>query len=75
MPVGAPNSAARWLSENIDSIPTHHTHALIGWRRGEAFVILSGTKDECEPMCAGDDMSHVLCELDHYRQFSKAPAE
>lgn len=74
MALGAPNSSARFLSENIDTIPTHHAYALIGWRRGEAFVMVSGTKDECRAMHS-DDTAQVLCELDHYRTYSKAPAE
>lgn len=66
MNVGAPHSPARWLSENIDSIPTHHTHALIGMDKGNPVLVTSGTKAECAGALT-DGTRQTVCELDKYR--------
>lgn len=65
MTIGAPNSPARWLSENIDSIPTHHAYALMAMVDGSPVLVTSGTKSHCNAT-----MTHaqqVVCELDKYR--------
>lgn len=66
MKIGAPNSAARWLSENIGSIPAKHGYALMQVVRGEQTLVMSGTKKACE--AAVTDLTiQVVCELDKYR--------
>lgn len=66
MSIGAPNSPARWLSENIASIPTHHRYALMGMEAGSPVLVMSGTKAECVGALT-DDTRQVVCELDKYR--------
>ena len=63
MNIGAPHSPARWLSENIGSLPAEHTHALMG--RGPVLII-SGTKAECKAKVT-DLTEQVICELGKYR--------
>lgn len=62
MRIGAPNSPARWLSENIRTIPDEHGYALM---RGQTLVI-SGTKKACEAKVT-DLTQEVVCELGKYR--------
>lgn len=67
MRIGAPNSPARWLSENISEIPTEHDYALMGMRDGMPYVISFGTKKEMEAMVT-DLTKEVICELSKYRK-------
>lgn len=67
MPVGAPNSPARWLSENIDSIPAEHNFALMRMVDGSPTLVLSGTKAACSK-AATDLTREVVCNLTTYRK-------
>ena len=73
MNVGAPNSPARWLSENIDTIPTHHKYALMAMVKGSPVFVMSGTKAECDAAQAAHPdyasaLRSVVCQLDKYRK-------
>jgi hypothetical protein len=65
-PVGAPNSAARWLSENIGSIPGAHKYALMRLDRGVQVLVVSGSMAYCVGELT-DDTREVVCSLDKYR--------
>jgi len=66
--IGAPNSAARWLSENIDSIPREHVFALMAVVRGQQTLVASGSKKTCDDAMKDCHLAAaVVCELDKYR--------
>lgn len=65
--IGAPGSPARFLSENINTIPADHQYALVGMGNGGAYLIMSGTKKKCQES-ATDLTKMVVCELGKYRQ-------
>jgi hypothetical protein len=67
MPVGAPNSPARWLSENIGTIPAAHKFALMEMRDGQPVLVVSGTKATCKASLT-DHTRQVVCELGQYRK-------
>ena len=67
MQVGAPNSPARWLSENIDSIPAGHTHALMEMVGGSPRLVVSGPKQLCRDHLT-DHTRQVVCEIGKYRK-------
>jgi hypothetical protein len=72
MPIGAPNSPARWLSENVQSIPAHHRFALMRMEQGRAVLITSGTKKHCSKALS-DDSKECVCDLEKYRQAAIKP--
>lgn len=65
--IGAPHSPARWLQENIASIPPEHGYALIEMVDGAPRLVVSGTKRACHA-AATDKRTQVVCELDKYRR-------
>lgn len=71
MNAGAPNSPARWLSENIETIPADHKYALIEVYEGSPRLLKSGTKEDCKRELH-DHTKQVVCELSKYRK--KEPA-
>ena len=67
MQVGAPNSPARWLSENIDSIPASHRYALVEMVDGSPRLVYSGAHVGCAVRMT-DHTRQVVCELGKYRK-------
>jgi hypothetical protein len=64
---GAPNSPARWLHENISTIPTKDRYALMQVGNSGPFLVITGTKKLCQSKLT-DDTIQVVCELSEYRQ-------
>ena len=64
--IGAPNSPARWLQDNVQWIPLNDKYALIEMVGGLPRLVVSGTKRACQSAMT-DATRQVICELDKYR--------
>lgn len=65
--IGMPGSPARWLSENVETLPAEHDFVLMEWKNGQGGPVTTGTKKHCQSM-ATDLTKQVVCDLRQYRK-------